>query len=530
MALLPFDSRKLNGAWGRARGFLAGFTPGQKAVTVVAVVAVVIGGFLFMSKNSAPSYTVLFANLQPQDAASITQQLTSDHVSYQLQDNGTTILVPQADVDQERINLAEKGLPASSSITFQTLASTGITSSQFVQNVDYQQALEGQLAQTIESIQGVQNAQVSLVMPNTTSFAVSNTQTPTASILVDLGIGTTLSTEQVQAIVHLVAASVPDLSAQNVTVVDNSGDVLSAPGVDASTNQDQSVTDTYDSTLASQITALLSHVVGQGNAAVQAHAVLNFNSEQTTTNGVATNGKGKPIVAPTSQSITKDTYKGTSPQTAGILGSATTGSTTNQNGSYTETQSQTQNAISQVSQTVNQAPGQVVRTALAVIINSKAPGAKNLAQIKALVAAAAGLQTSRGDTLVVSALPFTPTPAAVTPSTKASMMTTIKSVAPAAAFLILIALLFFLALRSAKKRAPRFEEISLAELTAGGLPDFSIHDTGEIPAVDGPPEPAALTASSATVPGDVDSYIAENPDEVAQLMRNWSRERAAAAK
>ena len=190
MAVVAFDSSKLNGTVARTRQYLNGFTPGQKAMTVIAAIGLAVGGAVFVTHASGPSYTVLYANLQSSQAGQVTQQLSSNHVPYELEDNGATVLVPEADVNQERISLAEAGLPSGGTITFQTLASTGITSSQFVQNVDYQEALEGQLASTIESIQGISNAQVSLVMPSTSSFAVASTQTPTASVLVDLADGT----------------------------------------------------------------------------------------------------------------------------------------------------------------------------------------------------------------------------------------------------------------------------------------------------------------------------------------------------
>ena len=212
MAVMPFDSSgKLNGAATRARQVLGGFTPGQKAMTTIAGLALVLGGYLFVSHSSSPSYTTLYSNLQPGQAGQVTQKLTASGVPYQLQNGGSTILVPAADVNQQRITLAEAGLPTGGTVTFQTLSSTGITSSQFVQNVDYQQALEGQLASTIESIQGIDSAQVSLVMPSTSTFAIGNTGTPTASVMVDLAPGTVLTTSQVQGIVHLVASSVRDL-------------------------------------------------------------------------------------------------------------------------------------------------------------------------------------------------------------------------------------------------------------------------------------------------------------------------------
>lgn len=519
MTMLPLEAGRMNGTVDRARRFFSAFTPGQKAVTILGLVGLVLGGFVFFSRASAPSYTTLFANLQPQDAGAITQKLASDHVPYQLANGGTTILVPQADVNQERISLAQAGLPSGGTITFQTLASTGITSSQFVQNVDYQQALEGQLASTIESIQGVNHAQVSLVMPNTTSFAIGNTQTPTASVLVGLGTGSTLSSGQVQAIVHLVASSVPGLEPNNVTVVDNSGDVLSAPGVDASSSANSQQTTAYDNELGASLTSLLAHVVGPGNAAVQVHALLNFNQVHTTTNSLATGPGNKPLVVPTSTSSTKQTFKGSGSQAAGVLGSTGAAVPANQNGTYSSTQTQVNNAVGQVNTTVQQAPGQVQQTSVAVLLNSSAKGAKNLAQIRNLVTAAAGLHLKAGDTLVVSSLPFSPT--AQTPQAPApNMLDKLKSIGPSAAFLLLILGIFLFALRSAKKRSPVYEEIPLAALEMRTNPANA--QTIELPSV--PPSPAIAKVED-LMPEDLDAYIKESPSEIAGLMRIWASER-----
>ncbi|HXZ61620.1 MAG TPA: hypothetical protein VEG62_02680, partial [Acidimicrobiales bacterium] len=193
MAMLPFSRDSLNSARGRATAVLGGFTTGQKAMVVLALVAAAVGGLVFMRAESRPSYQPLFTNLQPADAGAITQQLTSAKVPYQLADNGSEVLVPAADVDQERIALAEQGLPQAGNVGFSNLEKSGVTTSDFVQQVEYQQALEAQLESTIESIQGVQSAQVSLVVPQQSDFAIGTQQTTTASILVDLSPGTVLS-------------------------------------------------------------------------------------------------------------------------------------------------------------------------------------------------------------------------------------------------------------------------------------------------------------------------------------------------
>jgi flagellar M-ring protein FliF len=523
VAVVAFDSSKLNGAVSRTRQFLGGFTPGQKAVTVIAALGIVLGGALFVTHASGPSYTVLYSNLQSSQAGQVTQKLTSDRVAYELEDGGATVLVPQADVNQERISLAEAGLPAGGTITFQTLAATGITSSQFVQNVDYQQALEGQLASTIESIQGIQSAQVSLVMPDTSSFAIANTETPTASVLVDLADGTELTSEQVTGIAHLIASSVPSLDANNVTVVDNNGNVLSAPGVDESASSGTSQTTAYDNQLAASLTALLSRVVGPDNAAVEVHAVLNFNQQTTTSNGFEVGKDGKPISTPTSQSTTKETYTGDGAQAAGVLGSSSSTTSTGQGGTYSQTQTQTDTAVGQVTQTVQQAPGQVVTTAVAVLVNSSAVKKTQLPALQSLVQTAAGLNLNKGDSIVLTSLPFSPA-AQATKTKTPTMMSKLTGYAPDAGLLFLIVALFFLALRSSKKRRPVFEELPMLPM-GSALPAMQV-DTGELPVIS-PLTAATLSPPGSPVTREVDAYINTSPDEVAQLMRSWSQERPA---
>jgi len=525
VAISPFDAARLNDATGRARQFLADFTPGQKAVTAFAVLGIIVGGFFFLSHSSSPSYTTLYANLQPTQAGQVTAKLSANHVPYKLTDGGATVEVPASDVNQQRISLAESGLPSGSTITFSTLASTGITSSEFVQNVDYQQALAGQLENTIESIQGINNAQVSLVLPDTSTFAIGNTQTPTASVLVNLSDGTTLESGQVQGIVHLVASAVPGLTAANVTVVDNNGNVLSSASSDSSADSDSAATTAYDNQLAASLTALVTKVVGQGNAAVTVHALLNFNQQSTTTNGFQTDKNGQPITAPTSSSSTKETFTGNGAQAAGVLGSGQPSTATNQAGNYTSAQTQTSTAVGQVTQTVQQAPGQVESTNVAVLLNASSVNAPQVAAIRNLVATAAGLNLKGGDQIAVTSLAFSPLPKTTVAKTPAAMTSKLKSDLPDVGLVLLIVVLFFIALRSARKRTPAFEDIPIGELSAGAAPARQQPDA-EVSIGAGAPTSTmpALRAAGSPVTPEVDRYISESPQEVAELMRTWSRE------
>ncbi len=528
MALLPINIDALNSARSRASSAMSGFTLGQKVISILALVGLVAGAVVFIKVESKPNYQPLFTNLQPSDSGAVVAQLTTAKVPYELSNGGSTILVPAASVNQERVALAEQGLPSSSSVGFSNLEKSGFTTSQFVQQVEYQQALEGQLAQTIESIQGVQSAQVNLVVPAQSAFAIGSQPTTTASILVNLAPGVTLSSGQVQAIVHLTASATPDLSAANVTLVDNHGNVLSTPGGSSSgdaSSQSQQTT-AYDNQLGTSLEALLNRVVGVGNSAVQVHAVLNFNKQSTTTTGLQVNSKGQPITANTSNNTTKQTYTGSGTPPAGVVGSGQPPATGN--GTYTSTSSSNQvtNAVGQVTQTIQQAPGQVVTTSVAVILNSNAKPKPNQAQIQALVTAAAGLNTASGDKLVVSQLPFA--------TTNTSNLTSLASAAArrqleehigeGIGLLLLIVAMLFLAMRSARR--PVYQEVEVSELTprASRLLAFE-NDSLTTAEQSFVPPPAVLTGAPEVVLSQVNAHVGQHPAEVARLLRSWAEER-----
>jgi flagellar M-ring protein FliF len=530
MALVPISRDSLSSARGRATSILAGFTTGQKVMTALAVVGVIVAAVLFMGAESKPTYQPLFTNLQSSDAGAITQQLASQKIPYQLADGGSTILVPAADVDQERVALAQQGLPQAGNVGFSNLEKSGITTSEFVQQVEYQQALEGQLEQTISSIQGVQSAQVNLVVPQQSDFAVGTQQATTASILVNLAPGTVLSTGQVSAVVHLAASSVPGLSSSDVTVVDNHGDVLTAPGDAGGTSgaSNTQQTNAYDSQLAASLTALLARVVGEGNAAVQVNALLNFNQSQTTTNGLQLNAQGQPVTAPTGQNTSNSTYSGSGTPPSGVLGSSQAPTTTGGNGTYSTTSSQITNAVGQVTQTVKQAPGQVQRTSVAVLLNSSKK--VNQAQVRSLVTAAAGLNTTNGDQLVVTSMPFaavgsSQSASAAAASASAHRQQTLEHAGEIGALLLLIAAMVAATLIAAKRRRPLYQEIALGELSpmASMIPvEEERNPTGELPAVRTAP---ALKLGSDAVLAQVNQFVEQRPAEAAHLLKRWADER-----
>src|SRR5438477_6145355 len=179
---------------------------------------------------SAPSYSVLFTGLDAKAASSVVDKLKADGVPYKLDNQGSAVLVPATKVYDLRLSLSAAGLPKGGTVGYELLDKQGLTTSEFTQKVDYQRAVEGELARTLMALDGVENASVHLAVPQDTLFT-DNKQPTRASVL--LKTSTDLSDDAVQSIVNLVASSVPNLNPNDVTVADTAGRVLSSPSTSA---------------------------------------------------------------------------------------------------------------------------------------------------------------------------------------------------------------------------------------------------------------------------------------------------------
>lgn len=509
-----------------ARRFSDGFTPGQKAVTAVAIVAVAIGALMFMSFAGRPTYAPLFTGLQPTDAASITTKLAAANVPYQLQDGGTSILVPQAQVDQQRIDMAQAGLPASSTnVGLGILDKEGITTSQMTQQADYLRALQGELEQTIGAIHGVTGVQVNLAMPANNTFALSTSSPTGASVLVDTSPGQTVSGGQVQAIVHLVASSVPGLNASDVTVADSNGNLLAGPGVDTTAGSNDNASSAYDASQEAKIAAYLQSVLGQGSSDIQVNAQLNFDKVSTTTNGFQIGSNNKPISVPTQTQSSSQTVAGGTSATGGVLGTTTTPPVGTGTGNYNNSSSSTSYQTGTVTQTSTQAPGAVRSQSVAVLVNSRSlPKGVSLNTLRQGVQAAAGINPGRGDTLAMSAVPFSTTgqaaarqAAAIAAADRARQQLFGMIRAGVVALVILIAL--FLLWRSAKRARA-------VQRTLVTVP----------PALNYPPESSPVMEATTQMPAiqrsvpsendrDMAHFVDSQPDDVASLLRTWMQDR-----
>lgn len=248
---------------------------------IAAVLAVMIGVWLW---SQQPEYRVLFSNFSDRDGGAIVESLQQQNIPYKFADGGTAILVPANQVYDARLKLASQGLPKGGNVGFELMENQKLGVSQFLEQVNFQRALEGELARSIQAVAAVQAARVHLALPKASVF-VRDQQKPTASVLLNLHPGRSLDQQQVSAIVHLVASSVPDLPPKNVTIVDQSGNLLSDTskpvGANALDPTQLKYVQEVQQSIVKRIESIITPIVGANNVRAEATADVDFShSEQ----------------------------------------------------------------------------------------------------------------------------------------------------------------------------------------------------------------------------------------------------------
>ncbi len=203
-------------------------------IGVAALVALLIGAWIW---GQTPDYRVLYSNLSDQDGGAIIESLQQLNIPYKFAEGGGALMVPSNEVHEARLKLASQGLPKGGTVGFELMENQKFGITQFAEQVNYQRALEGELARSVQTIGAVASARIHLAIPKPSVF-IKEQQKPSASVVLTLRGGRLLDSGQVSAIVHLISSSVPDLEAKNVTVVDQDGTLLSAGQDDNGTGMD----------------------------------------------------------------------------------------------------------------------------------------------------------------------------------------------------------------------------------------------------------------------------------------------------
>jgi len=243
---------------------------------LAAAIAAIFAIFLWLQK---PKMELLYSNLSMEDIQAIEGQLKRENISYQLSSDKTAIFIPDEKVHEARLKLAAEGLPGGAGVGFEIFDRTTIGVTEFVQNLNYRRALEGELARTIASLSPVRKARVHITIPKKTLF--SDTQEKSrASVTVSLRAGKRLSDNQLQGISHLVASSVEGLDPRSITIVDGNGRMLSRPEETdvkmLASNSHMEYKHNYEKNLEQKLQSMLDQVVGQDKATVRVASSLNF--------------------------------------------------------------------------------------------------------------------------------------------------------------------------------------------------------------------------------------------------------------
>ncbi|MGB9129070.1 MAG: flagellar basal-body MS-ring/collar protein FliF [Thiobacillus sp.] len=444
------------------------------ALGVAAAVAVMVAVWMW---GQQPDYRVLFSNFSDRDGGAIVAELEKMNIPYKYAEGGGAVLVPADRVHDARLKLASQGLPKGGNVGFELMENQKLGSSQFVERVNFQRAMEGELARSIESVSSVQAARVHLAMPKDSVF-VSEQKAPTASVLLNLHPGRALDQQQISAIVHLVASSVPDLPTKNVTLVDQNGNLLSDSGKPASINgMDPSqikYVQELQQNVVKRIESIITPIVGPNNVRAEATADVDFSRSEQAVESYKPNQTPDAMVVRSQQ--TSESLNGTgnpggvpgaltnqppAPATAPIT-AAGENAAPPANGALaanTRKDATVNYEVDKTIQYVQQAGGGLKRLSVAVVVNYKkstnAEGKVMMTpltkaetdQITNLVKEAMGFNAERGDSINVVNTPFARAEVEVIPELpwwKQSQYVEYLEMAKAAGKYLLMALVLFI--------------------------------------------------------------------------------------
>ncbi|MBW1783278.1 MAG: flagellar M-ring protein FliF [Deltaproteobacteria bacterium] len=260
-------------------------TPAKMFAMMILISITIAGFILLMAWSGESDFQPLFSNLTPEDAGAILTRLKEKKIPYKVSANRDSILVPTDQLYEIRLELASQGLPLGSGVGFEIFDNAKLGMTEFVQNVNFQRALQGELSRTINRFDEVQGSRVHIVMGSKTLFA-EDEEPATASVILKLRPGKMLSKGQVQSIVHLVSSSVSGLNPEKVTVVDNYGKMLAGSkdrSSDGPINSEQlALQEKMEKSLESRVRTMLESALGPGMAIARVSCALDFRKQEKT--------------------------------------------------------------------------------------------------------------------------------------------------------------------------------------------------------------------------------------------------------
>jgi flagellar M-ring protein FliF len=421
----------------RVSGFAAQPVTRQLAL-LIGIAASIALGVGVVQWASTPSYEPLFGNMSPSDNATAIDALEANGIQYKLEAGSGLLLVPYEDVPRARMALASEGFPRAGGIGFESLyqeQEMGLSS--FMEQARYQRAVEAELARTIAAMDTVKGARVHIAIAKQSAF-MRRGQEPSASVMLSLYPGRALSDRQLSGIVHLVASSVPNLTAERVSVVDQGGKLLSGQGQDDEfgyTAEQFRIAQQIESSLNNRVISLLEPILGVGAVRAQVTADVDFTRIERTSESYS------PENVLRSEQTSEDIANTPLAAATGIPGALTNNppgqaqldanapganNGANQNagepsGPARESRKVTRNyEVDKTISHIRETPGTLRKLSVAVVLdymtdaegNKVAIDQQRLEEINTLVREAVGFDAARGDTVTVINSPFMALPAA----------------------------------------------------------------------------------------------------------------------
>lgn len=537
--------------------------PASRKLTLGAGVAGLVAIVVALSMWSAqPDYKVLYANLSDKDGGAIIAQLSQMNVPYQHADGGAAILVPANKVHDARLKLASAGLPKGSTVGFELMDNARFGITQFQERLTFQRGLEGELTRSIGAMSAVQSARVHLALPNQNGF-FREQQKPSASVLLTLYPGRTLDRAQIAGIVHLVSSSVPELAPKAVSVVDQSGALLTESadghhGMGLDANQLQYVTQ-IEASYTRRIVDLLEPVLGRNNLRAQVTAEVDFSQSESTSEQYRPNQGNEPAAIRSQQTSESSQPNGgvatgvpgaasnqpPVPATAPVNGAAqplqTAGGAAAAAAASMKRDAVTNYEVDKTVRVTRNATGTVKRLNAAVVVNhrtntaangktSTAPlSAEEVEKLTALVQEAIGFSGERGDSVKVVNAPFRvekiDAPDDLPLWKQPQTLDLLRAAAVPGALTALALLIVFGVVRPALKAA------SGPQSARNGSLDATVDDPEVLPALPGGPS-QTLPILAAPMSSDrleaARQLARDNPGAVANIVRNWVSKEVAA--
>ncbi|MBQ7198641.1 MAG: flagellar M-ring protein FliF [Selenomonadaceae bacterium] len=391
----------------------------QRAIGIGVIVAILVAilGISFWY-GSKPDMVPLYTNLETKDAGDVVNSLRESGVQYRIEENkrGTTVYVPATQVHDVRLELASAGLPRGNK-GFELFDDSKLGVTEFQNRINYIQALQGELTRTIEQIEAVQKARVHIVLPEDSLYK-KNEKPATASIMLILSRSVQLTPAEVKGIVNLVAHSVQGLTPENITIVDEAGNILNENESDDALAQQQrnnlkalnqiEMTRKVRDNIQQNIQTLLDNSLGRGQAFVRVSVELDFDERQTDRQTFTPVVDEAGIIR--SQQDVSETYSGRSNMPggpAGVQGNVPgyVAEDRNANADYERKESTKNYEVNEENQKIVSSPGSISRLTVAVLVNDTITDAQreNLLRV---VSSAAGINETRGDVISVEPMPF----------------------------------------------------------------------------------------------------------------------------